>query len=239
MKKILISLLAIVAISAAFATTGTGATGGVDVINAKIADGVKIGVDMPVSYLDNIESPNAYVTVPIAGTVELSGSYANLQSIMVDPDLDLQWNEWIYTAGIKAGFGLGADKQVKVAVGGTYLNEAEKNSIIGNWANAYLAVTANVAGVDLTGNATYYFSTNDLMVDEDFSFGFAAEKALADDFVLGAEYVVGNGVNYKNLGKSYGNLYGELTVGEKVDLKLALTGIGYATSVNFGIGYTF
>ena len=233
MKKLFVLVVALVALTSAFATQTriTGATGGFDVPTAAIADGITVSMDIPVSYMDNLEAPNLAVVVPIGKYVEVSGSYFNVSSVSYG------YPEWKYNAGLKAGFAFGEDSAVKVAVGGNYSNEAE-DGWLGNNKNAYLAITAKVLGCDLTANATYFFDCQ-AVNDEEFMYGFGLEKQLDENFKLGAEFIPANTVYGVMAGRAYGNVYGVMSFGDHLEVKGALTGVGTSTAVNIGFGYTF
>jgi len=181
MKKLIISLLAIVAVSAAFATpTILGQTGSYAVSNAYVTDNVVAALSQNFSDdFNDSDWPTVSLTVPLGNIVEVSGVYASMGYAVKDANNDRNGNRrggGRAPQGSQFGnnnnddvvntidgdfYGFGAKVAVPVnffsadlALGGGYYRADGVNEV-----SAYAAVSKEIVeNVVLTGNVTYFTS---------------------------------------------------------------------------------
>ena len=225
MKKIIVSLLAIVAISAAFAyPTLTGATGGFSVPNAKVAPRTAIAVNQ---YVDiNNQYPIISLTLPIGDVLEFSSSYSNNVN-----------GESFFNLGAKVAipvkfYGIG------LAVGGEYSRAAGYNELA-----AYASVGKELFGIDVTANYQYFEdSASDI---DGFALSFNADKAVSDKINIGVDYLVGQSkidnetMWYNGSRAARGNAYIRVGVADNFKIQGAVANLGQDAEFVLGGAYIF
>ncbi|MHB9130891.1 MAG: hypothetical protein ACYDBB_07345 [Armatimonadota bacterium] len=236
MKKLLILGIAMVVASAAFAyptastfamtagpvAAGTigGATGGFMVPNADINTGITVAVDRFEGFQG--EWP---------GTQLLWGAMPNLE-------VGAGYSKFGFTAwNINAKYALPIDLAGgKLAIGGAYAKDDFMDFNIRAW-DAYLTGTWTVMGdLKFTGNVTYAKYSSDILGDEnntDFM------VALAKPFENGAELGAELDLNPPFDQGVFGNVYYIFPVNDNLSARVALAGLGQATTWNLSAAYTF
>ncbi|MHB9130893.1 MAG: hypothetical protein ACYDBB_07355 [Armatimonadota bacterium] len=253
MKKLLILGIAIAVASAAFAyPTVSGPTGGFQVPTADTAQGVQVAMDR--SEGDYAEWPNTQLLWGVMPNLEVGVGYVKNQSNMEGFGLGILgifgtvWN-------VDAKYALPLDLAGgKLAVGAVY----EKNQTVGFHAwNAYLAGTWTVLGdLKFTGNILYSKPEEG---DSNTDFLVAVAKPFANGAELGAEidfnapdpffgpvplnqtsgFSRASVISLISSDGVFANVYYIFPVNDNLSARVALAGLGQATTWNLSAAYAF
>lgn len=216
MKKLLVSLAAMLAVTAAFAMpTYFGGTGGLLLENGKVAE--KLTIHSYFYQDKTLVFPNVQLTVPVAALTEKESALDNLE---ISAAYQNHKNSGNFTAvGAKYVLPLEVE-DLSAAIGGTYVDRGEKT--------IYASGTYNVAdfGVDLTAQAAYGFRSKNPYLN------IGVEK----DFEM-----LSVGVEYLNYAASFDAYVTSDKVFEGLEVTAGLVNIGKKRSAKFvaGIGYAF
>jgi len=171
MKKLLVSLVAMLAVTAAFAMpTMLGATGGLMVENAKIGEKIVVG-----SYLLQFKKlmiPSVTLTVPVAALTEEKGALDNIElSAAYTNDHGVNFTSFGAKYVLPLEF-----EGAAIAIGGNYIDNGDKT--------VYVSGTYAVPGlgIDLTAQGAYGFNSKNSYLNANIEKDF-------EDFAVGIDYV--------------------------------------------------
>jgi|GEM_PF-1614009 len=251
MKKIIISLLAIVAVTAAFATTPTilGQTGGYAVPNAYVADDVVIAASQNLNDdFDGVAFPTVSLTVPIGNAVEVSGVYASAGYVRAGRRGPVAR----YRVDDAVLYGFGAKVAIPVNFFSTDLAlGVGYNRLDGtNEVSAYAAISKEVVNnLVVTANANYFSSESTrrgrTRTNDGFTYKFNIDAAVSDNVNLGVDFALGNtefSVTDRYFGQSYAstaNVYADVAVSDNFSIKAAMTNLSHDTDFVVGAAFSF
>jgi|GEM_PF-5839889 len=215
MKKIIVSMLVIMGLTSAVvaAPTLSGQTGGLLVADAYATKSIEIGVyqfaDEPSDY------PLMSVAVPVMDALELSASL-NIPDAK-DKTCFMINGKYELPIDVKA---------VKLAVGASYMDYQADG-----WAVSAIG-TKEIYGVELSANISYGEFDKDSYTD----LVIGAEKRMANNMVLGAEFMTANKIG----AKSGANLYLRYSLNINFEVLGGLNDIGNnASNIIIGGVYSF
>jgi len=236
MKKIIVSLIAVIAVSAAFAyPTLSGGQGGIDVQNAYVTEKNTISVTQFVN--EDATWPTITMAVPLYNSAELYASYTNEGGANQEEVVSS-----LFSIGAKVALPvdfLGCD----IAVGGNYSKAWSINELSG-----YVAVSRDFFGMTATVNYTYSQSESfgDSVSNEKWAFN--VDKAITNKVNVGLEFTAATYdysivpdyfYGWESSSKARGAAYARAAFADNFAMQAAVANIGQKAKFTLGGALTF
>ena len=227
MKKIIVTLIAIAAISASFAMpTILGSTGGYDVPNAYVAERTTISVNYVFNNDEDLGKdvyPSVAVTFPAGDITEIYASYKQADATFT-------------SIGAKVAIPINFFS-TDLAVGVGYAQASAVNELSG-----YAAVSKDICGVVTTMQVAYFSDGNK---QEELVWKFNLDKAVTSKVNVGVDLGLGNQYfsvadQYNGTANtSYVNAYARVAFAEQFEAQFVAANIAQDAKFALGGAYKF